>query len=161
MSIEQDLATIAHQEQLLHFREFSSEFAWQLVDLFRQQAAKLVPPMSFEVQVAGRTLASCSTQDAPASQADWIRRKRNSVLRFGRSSYALGLELEQTGQTMEQRHGLPVVDYAMHGGGFPILLTGTGLVGTIIASGLPQRDDHIFVVTALAQLTGIEVPQLI
>ncbi|MGI4827228.1 MAG: heme-binding protein, partial [Janthinobacterium lividum] len=102
----------------------------------------------------------CSTQDAPASQADWIRRKRNSVLRFGRSSYALGLELEQIGQTMEQRHGLPVVDYAMHGGGFPILLTGTGLVGTIIASGLPQRDDHIFVITALAQLTGIEVPQL-
>ncbi|MGC1635950.1 MAG: heme-binding protein, partial [Candidatus Acidiferrales bacterium] len=48
-------------------------------------------------------------------------------------------------------------DYAPHGGCFPITLAGTGCVGTITASGLPQRDDHNLVVAVLQdylQLTG-------
>lgn len=158
MSREQDLATIAEQERLLRFNSFSSETAWALGGLLRRQALGLDAAMSFEIQVAGRTLFSCITHDAPASQADWIRRKRNSVMRFGRSTYALGLELD--GKTIEQRHGLSELEFAMHGGGFPILLPETGLVGSVIASGLPQRQDHNLVVSALAALTGIAVPHL-
>ena len=160
MSPEHDLAIVTQQEALLRLPSFSADLAWDLVYRFRQHALTLGAPMSFEVQIAGRTLAACASSDAPAGQADWIRRKRNTVLRFGRSSYALSLELERDGQRFEQRHTLPIADYAMHGGGFPIVLLGTGLVGSIIASGLHQRQDHILVVTELARLTGIDIPQL-
>ena len=91
---------------------------------------------------------------------DWIRRKRNVVERFGKSSYAIGLELELTGKTIEQRHGLTLADYAMHGGAFPLVLAGTGLVGSVIASGLPQREDHAMVVEGLAEVMGIAVEPL-
>jgi len=37
-------------------------------------------------------------------------------------------------------------DYATHGGGFPIFLVGTGCIGAITVSGLPERDDHMLVV---------------
>jgi uncharacterized protein (UPF0303 family) len=116
--------------------------------------------MTFEIQIAGRTLFLVTTEGAPAGQADWIRRKRNVVMRFGRSSYAVGRQLELEGLTIEQRHGLTLTDYAMHGGGFPILLRGTGCVGSVIASGLHQRVDHAMVVDALAGMLGVEVERL-
>jgi uncharacterized protein (UPF0303 family) len=53
-----------------------------------------------------------------------------------------------------------LADYAAHGGGFPIVLRGTGLIGTVVASGLPQREDHAMVVAALAEALGVQVAGL-
>ena len=38
--------------------------------------------------------------------AEWIRRKRNVVNRFHKSSYAIGLRLQQRNSTLEERYGL-------------------------------------------------------
>jgi uncharacterized protein (UPF0303 family) len=81
-------------------------------------------------------------------------------MRFGRSSYAMGLMLELEGKTIEARHGLTLADFAMHGGGFPIALKGTGTVGSVVVSGLPQREDHTLVVEGLAAMLGVEVQGL-
>jgi uncharacterized protein (UPF0303 family) len=160
VSIETDLKTIAEQEKALQFTEFGADTAWQLGCILRDQAVAKRAAMTFEVQVAGRTLFACATDGAPAGQADWIRRKRNTVMRFGRSSYAMGLMLELDGKTIEARHGLTLADFAMHGGGFPLVLRGTGLVGSVVISGLPQRDDHAMVVEAISTLLGVEAPAL-
>ncbi len=111
-------------------------------------------------ELAGQVLFTAATVGATPGQADWIRRKRNVVHRFARSTYAVGLTLERNGETMLARHGLELKDYASHGGGFPLWLEGTGPIGSIIASGLPQRDDHSLVVAALAQLLGVNAPTL-
>jgi uncharacterized protein (UPF0303 family) len=157
---DDDLRLIAEQERLLQFASFSAETAWQLGSALRGDAAARKAGMTFEIQLAGRTLFACSTDGAAPGQADWIRRKRNVVMRFGRSSYAMGLMLEKEGKTIEQRHGLTLADYAMHGGGVPILLTGTGLVGSVVSSGLDQRTDHSMVVKAMAGVLGVNVPAL-
>ncbi len=70
---------------------------------------------------------------------DWIRRKRNVVQRFHRSSYAIGLQLAKQQTTLTEQVGVDARDYAAHGGCFPIRLHGTGCIGTITVSGLPQR----------------------
>jgi uncharacterized protein (UPF0303 family) len=155
VSIETDLKTIARQEKELQFESFSADVAWLVGCKLRADALSRGAAMTFEIQVAGRTLFLAATDGAPAGQLDWIRRKRNVVMRFGRSSYAVGLQLEQDGQTIEQRHGLTLADYAMHGGGFPVLLRGTGCVGSIVASGLHQRVDHAMVVDAVAGVLGV------
>ncbi len=160
MSIESDVKAIALQEQQLQFTAFGSDTAWVVGSRLRQDAIERGAAMTFEIQIAGRTLFLATTEGAPAGQADWIRRKRNVVMRFGRSSYAVGRQLELDGLTIEQRHGLTLADYAMHGGGFPILLRGTGCVGSVIASGLHQRVDHAMVVAALAAVLGMDVEPL-
>jgi len=159
-SIDEDLQLIADQERLLHFESFSAEIAWAVGNALRTEAKMRKAGMTFEIRIAERVLFACSTDGAAPGQADWIRRKRNVVMRFGRSSYAMGLLLEKEGKTIEQRHGLTLADYAMHGGGVPILLTGTGLVGSVISSGLDQRTDHNIVVKAMASVLGVAVPGL-
>ena len=42
--------------------------------------------------------------------------------------------------------------FAAHGGAFPILVRGTGCIGTVAVSGLPQLEDHRLVVETLEQL---------
>jgi uncharacterized protein (UPF0303 family) len=52
--------------------------------------------------------------------------------------------------------GLPPRDYACHGGSFPLKIIGIGCIGVVTVSGLPQREDHIMVVQALAALCGVD-----
>lgn len=160
MSIESDLKMIAQQELELQFSKFGPDVAWSVGNRLRADAVARGAAMTFEIQVAGRTLFLGTTEGAPTGQADWIRRKRNVVMRFCKSSYAVGLQLELEGKTIEQRHGLTLADYAMHGGGFPITLRETGVVGSVIASGLHQRVDHAMVVDALAVELGADVVRL-
>jgi uncharacterized protein (UPF0303 family) len=105
-------------------------------------------------------LFACTTIGATPGQADWVRRKRNTVRRFARSSYGVGRLLEKNGETMEARHALELKDYAAHGGGFPVWVNGVGCIGSVVVSGLPQRDDHQLVVSAIAELLGVDAPKL-
>ncbi len=160
MSLETDLAGIAVQEAALVWDGFGAEQAWAVGCRLREGAVQRGAAMTFEIQVAGRTLFLAATEGAPAGQLDWIRRKRNVVMRFGRSSYAVGLMLERDGKTIEERHGLTLAEYAMHGGGVPVIVHGTGCVGSVIASGLHQREDHAMVVEAMAGVLGVEAERL-
>ncbi|GAB3932306.1 hypothetical protein GCM10027614_01210 [Micromonospora vulcania] len=48
--------------------------------------------------------------------------------------------------------GLPAARYAAAGGAVPLRVRGTGVVGWFGVSGLPQLDDHRFVVEMLRSL---------
>ncbi len=160
MGAAEDLTIIEAQEAALHFARFNSQTAWELGNRMRAKLLEHNAGGTIEIELAGQLLFACATPGATPGQADWIRRKRNTVKRFGRSSYAIGRILERDGQTMEGRHGLMLADYAAHGGGFPIILAGTGPVGSAIVSGLPQRHDHSLVVSAIAEMLGVRVPSL-
>lgn len=160
MSLEDDLEILGEQERLLQFRSFSPDDAWRLGSLLRDRLLDRKAGGSVEIEVAGHVWFACATPGATPGQANWIRRKRNTVRHFARCTYAVGRRLEQEAATLSSRHGLNEADFVAHGGGFPLLLTGTGLVGTVVFSGLPQREDHNLVVDALADLLGLDVPRL-
>jgi uncharacterized protein (UPF0303 family) len=85
---------------------------------------------------------------------EWVRRKSNVVARFHRSSYAVGLHEKHKGQTIYESQGLPIADYATHGGSFPLSVIGAGIVGSVTVSGLPMRQDHELAIEALCSLLG-------
>lgn len=160
MSIADDLAILEQQEHTLHFSSFNAQTAWQLGGILRELLLDHRAGGTIEIELAGHLLFACATPTAVRGQADWVRRKRNVVHRFGRSSYAIGLTLESNEETLQSRHCLDAADYAAHGGGFPIILEGTGPVGSVVISGLPQRDDHNLVIAALAKILDKDVPRL-
>ncbi len=97
MTIDDDLVVIAEQERLLRLARFTTEMAWDIGVALRSAAIARGAAMTFEVQLAGRVLFHSVTLEAAAGQADWIRRKRNTVLRFGRSSYSHGSGVGESG----------------------------------------------------------------
>jgi len=160
MSVIEDIAVIEQQEKALRFTAFDADTAWKLGSIMRSKLLERAAGGTVEIEVAGQVLFACTTVGATPGQADWIRRKRNTVRRFARSSYAIGRALERDGDTLLTRHALEIKDYAAHGGGFPIFVVGVGCIGSVIVSGLPQRDDHGLAVSAVAQVLGVSVAEL-
>lgn len=152
MTIEHDLARIALQEERLQFDRFDSSTAWTLGMRLKEAAETQQVAVTIDIQLHGRPLFFYAMPNTTPEQVDWIRRKRNVVLRFHRSSYAVGLQLQQEQTTLTEKVGVELRDYAPHGGCFPLILRGTGCIGTITVSGLPQREDHELIVAVLATM---------
>jgi uncharacterized protein (UPF0303 family) len=156
-ALEEDIRLLAEQERLLVFPHFGPDQAWAVGNVVREIGLAQGAPIAIDVSLRDRTLFHCALPGSTTDNAEWIRRKRNTVLRLWRSSYAVGRSLAQSGRTQEEAHALPLADFAVHGGGFPILLHGTGCIGAITVSGLPQRDDHIVVADGLAAFLQIDL----
>lgn len=150
MDLREDLRRIALQEQTLRFDEFTRETAWELGVRLKVACETRNAPASIEVRLARDTVFFYSMPGTSAVNAEWARRKRNVVELLEQSSYGVGLALERDGQTLEDPSGLPLRDYAAHGGSFPIFLKSGAFAGAVTISGLPQREDHAVVVEVLA-----------
>lgn len=146
MAREGDLAAIAAQERELQFTRFDEDVAWNLGARLHEIAASRKMGVAIDVRRFGQALFYTSLAGTSPDNAEWVRRKSNLVARFHRSSYAVGLEM---GASLFEKYGLPITDYAAHGGSFPIRMHGAGVIGSVTVSGLPQRADHELVVEAL------------
>ena len=135
----------------MRFKEFNADIAWALGSALKAAAEQLRATVIIDIQLKGFPLFSYAMPGSTPDNWEWIRRKRNVVLRYYRSSYAIGLQHERAQTTLQSTVGLDLRDYSTHGGGFPILLEGTGCVGAITVSGLPQREDHGLVVSVLQE----------
>lgn len=154
MSAPDDLAKIATQEQTLQFLTFSEKQAWDLGCRLRDVSVSQDFPLVIDIRRFSQPLFFTALPGSTPDNVEWARRKSNVVARFFRSSYGLGLDLAHKQTTLQERFGLGLNDYAAHGGSFPIALAGTGLIGSVTVSGLPQRQDHELVVEILCAELG-------
>ena len=154
---EDDLAAIAAQERELHFAKFDEDVSWKVGSRLRDLAASRKLGVAIDVRRFGQPLFYAALAGTSPDNAEWVRRKSNLVARFHRSSYAIGLEM---GASLFEKYGLPIADYAAHGGSFPIRVHGAGVIGSITVSGLPQRADHELVVEALCAELGKDYAKL-
>ncbi len=144
------LNALLQQEEALQFNRFDSEIAWRLGSWFVTKARKEELPIAIDITFSGRCLFHWSSNGASIDNEGWIERKKRTVARFGHSSRYMGRLLADLGETPAERYYLDAVEYAFHGGCFPIILRGTGVVGAITVSGLTEEEDHDLVVQALA-----------
>jgi uncharacterized protein (UPF0303 family) len=154
MTISDDIARIALQEQELQFVSFDEETAWKLGSRIRALAIARNHGLVVDVRRFGQPLFYTALPGTTPDNVEWVRRKGNVVARFHRSSYAIGRELEEKKSNLLDRYGLPLTDYASHGGSFPLRVAGAGCIGSVTVSGLPQRADHQLAVEALCAELG-------
>lgn len=160
MSTADDLARIALQEQQLQFPAFGEETAWRLGSRLRSLALERGLSLVIDIRRTAQQLFYTALPGTTPDNPEWVRRKSNVVFRFQRSSYAIGLEMEQKQSTLQERYGLPLADYACHGGSFPIRVRTAGFIGAVTVSGLPQRDDHNLVIEGLCIELGMDYAAL-
>ncbi len=145
------LESLLHEEAEIQFTEFTNDTAWQigsrLVEVARQESLGV----AIDICRHGHQLFHAALPGASPDNDAWIKRKNRVVNRFGHSSFYMGNLYKSQGTTIEQKSLLDPTRYAPHGGAFPIIIKGVGVVGTITVSGLPQVEDHKLVVRVLRE----------
>jgi uncharacterized protein (UPF0303 family) len=159
-SIERDLEKIVLQESRLVFKQFDAKVAWVLGCELHKLAESLEASVVIDISLHDRQLFHVAMPGTSADNADWVRRKRNTVLRCHKSPYGIGQKFAFKSGSFHEKTGASLQDYAMHGGGFPITLQGLGCIGAITVSGLPQREDYSLVVRVLAEYLELNLTEL-
>ncbi|WP_460066102.1 heme-degrading domain-containing protein [Streptomyces sp. YKOK-I1] len=147
--ITPSLEELQAQERRLVFRQFTHEDAWALGSLLVEMAREREAPLAVDIHRSGQQLFHAALPGSTPDNDAWIDRKRRVVERFGASSYLVGTRYRARGTTFEESSRLDLDTYAAHGGSFPVTVEGVGVVGAVTVSGLPQLEDHRFVVEAL------------
>jgi uncharacterized protein (UPF0303 family) len=160
MGLIEDLKQIEVQERELVLPRLEAQLAWELGSRLRAMAAERRLAVVIDVRRFGQPLFYAAMNGTTPDNVEWVRRKNNVVARFHCSSYAIGLREKIKNETVLESQGLPVADYATHGGAFPLAVEGAGVVGSATVSGLPQRSDHELVVEVLCALLGRDYAQL-
>ena len=143
------LKQLEAQEQELQFDRFSNEDAVALGMRLYETAKEKKLPVTIDITRNGHQLFHLSMPGTSPDNDQWVARKVKLVNRMGMSSYHVGTLLRSLGMTLEERFELSHYEYAAHGGCFPVILKGTGPIGTVTISGLAQEDDHAMVVNAI------------
>ena len=159
MGVTEDLDRVSLQEKELQLTRMDEQMAWEIGMRLRTLAEERSLPIVVDVRRFGQPLFYTALKGTTPDNVSWVHRKSNVVARFHRSSYGVGLTMKSKNDSLEAR-GLPISDYASHGGSFPLAVKGAGIVGSVTVSGLPQRADHELVVEALCALLGKDYASL-
>ena len=143
------LAQVEAEELELVFETFSRDDAWRLGTRLRAAAAERGLPIVIGITVGGQRLFAAALDGATPDNDAWLERKTRATLHYQRSSLGVGEQFRARGWTFESHSRLDPDEIAGNGGVLPITVAGVGVVGAVGVSGLPQLDDHAFVVEQL------------
>lgn len=133
----------------LQLASFTADDARRLGLTLVRLAEERALPVAIDIARGDHVLFHVAMDGATPDNADWIRRKSATVRRYAEPSLLVGLRPRLRGQRIEDAAWFDETDLAAHGGSFPVLVQGVGMVGTVTVSGLPQMADHALVVEAL------------
>ena len=152
------LKELLQQEEEIQFKSFDNNMAFVIGLALLEAARSKGKGVTIDIARNGQQLFHFAMPGTSRDNDAWVQRKNNVVNRFGHSSYYMGISLKSKGQTMEEKYLISSSEYAAHGGAFPLIIRGVGVVGTVTVSGLPQEEDHELVVTTLKKYLAKETP---
>ena len=152
MNVDQTaMIDIANQESELQFSFFTNADAWEIGNLMVESARARSLAITIDISRSNQQLFHYAMPGTNPDNDEWIKRKNRVVGRFFHSSFYMGCYYRNLNTTIEKNSLLAESEFAPHGGAFPLTIKGVGIVGTFTVSGLPQKEDHDFVVSVLRQ----------
>jgi uncharacterized protein (UPF0303 family) len=143
------LEALQDQERRLVLRSLDENDAIAIGQRLLETATARDLAVTIEVRRAGRVVFRAARTGTNAHNDMYIAGKARVVERFNHSSLLVRTQHEEAGTTFEEATTLQFPEYSPHGGGFPLIVEGTGVVGVALVSGLPQQDDHALIVECL------------
>jgi uncharacterized protein (UPF0303 family) len=155
-----DIESIAAQERANPFPHWNATVAFQLGCALRTRLLTFDKPCVVHISTIStppHVLFHSVTHSGTALDNDyWVSRKRNSVIRFGCSTWQLHNKFSGGDEELfAKKNGLGerAGEYAIHGGGVPIFVKGCeSMVAVVVVSGLKQWDDHQVVIEEVEKL---------
>ena len=151
----------AKQEAMLRFDHFTAKDAYALGTFIADRVYERGMEMAICIRKAnGHILFQHCTQATTLSNQMWMQRKFSTAVMTEGSTLRAWANLNLKGQ-VPQDQGVSPLDHAYCGGGFPIRLKTGEFVAVAIVSNLPHREDHRFIVSAIADYLGVSgVPEV-
>lgn len=144
------------EEKDLVFRKFTYDDALNLGLIIKEKSADYPAPVAIEITVNGLVVFRLFTEGSIPDSELWLMRKRNSVELMRMSSLRFMYWLELFGTDVKGRL-LDVNSYVAGGGGFPLSVKNTGVIGSICVSGLPDHlDDHRLIVDSVREYISVQ-----
>lgn len=144
--------SLTEVEQELVFTSFSRADALRLGQIINEISADYPDPLAAEITINGLVVYRYFQDGSMPDSELWLERKRNAIELMHMGSLRFGFWLEKMGETLESRK-LNANDFAPGGGGMPIILKGTGVIGSVCVSGEADHlDDQAIITKALRQL---------
>lgn len=150
------VASIEAEMDELQLEHFTNDDAHRLGLLLLGWAKERDLPIAIDVTRGTQTVFHVAMEGTSADNDDWLRRKTRAVQRFGIPSLLIGLRPRLNGKRIEDEPWFDERRYAAHGGAFPVLVRGVGMVATVAVSGLSQEEDHALAVDGLRALAAGE-----
>jgi uncharacterized protein (UPF0303 family) len=149
--MDEILQQLLLEEEELQFTNFNEETAWEIGSNLVKHGIIGRLPITIDITRGDHQIFHASRPGTSVDNDEWIKRKVRLVYRFGHSSFYIGQLLKSKGKRLEDAYLISESLYAPHGGCFPIIVKGTGVIGTLTVSGLAQEDDHQLVVQAIRE----------
>ena len=157
MSVLEEIKIREKEEALLQFTSFSYDDALALGLKIKELAEEKYAPVAIEIEINGMVIFHFSMTGSNGRNNMWVKRKANTVRAAQVSSLHGMQQRERDGKDIVKDWGLDPMEYAAIGGGFPIRLKGTGIIGSVAVSGLPHWEDHALVVEAIASYLNVQL----
>ncbi len=161
MTIDELIAMLEMQEEILQFSHFTNEDAWELGCILVAEAKRRKLPVAVSIRLNnGAVPFQYESNGITLDNEEWMERKQNTVRRMEKSSFLVCMLLKKAEQTLEDWR-LDAGEYAAAGGAFPIRVEEVGVIGSVVVSGLDHISNHDLLVKCISHYLHIdEVPRI-
>lgn len=153
-----DLAELAREEKSFTFAHFTCEHAWVIGNILRNALRTAECPALIHISLANQTLFhSPSLPGIMPDHERWAARKKDTVLRWGHSTWYMGCQFEGDYKRFAEDHAMSGEEwakYTIEGGGYPVFVKGVeGVIGAIVVVGVGMESEqaHGVVVKAVEE----------
>ena len=144
-------AQLALEAQTLVLPSLSQAEAIEIGEIAAGLGRDRALPIAVEVRMGQWIVFHVSLPGSTEENDSWIVRKARVVLAKGNSTMFERVAAEVAGINWYEHNGLSEELHAVHGGGLPLNVTGVGMAGILLISGLPQVEDHLLGVEVIAE----------
>ena len=142
---------LLEEEKLFWLKSFDIFSALSIGDIAKSIGFSRNLPIAIEVSIGDWTVYHASLPGSSPENDSWIARKARVVNLKNHSTLYERVRAEELSIDWFSENNLSEKEYAIHGGGLPLISKEQGFVGSLIISGLPQIDDHLFGIEVLME----------
>ena len=108
-------------------------------------------PIAVQIRIGDWVVYHASLPGSKPENNSWISRKARVVRLKQHSTLYERVRSEERSEDWFAVNKVDEEEYAIHGGGLPLMTKSYGFVGTLLISGLPQVDDHLLGVEVITE----------
>ena len=142
---------LLEEEKLFWLKSLDIFSALSIGDIAKSIGFSRNLPIAIEVSIGDWTVYHASLPGSSPENDSWIARKARVVNLKNHSTLYERVKAEELSIDWFTENNLSEKEYAIHGGGLPLISKDQGFVGSLIISGLPQIDDHLFGIEVLTE----------